>query len=705
MTSECNNCTQSLYKTVLVISGGSLLSALTITGNLLVLISFRINKQLRTVTNYFLLSLAIADFTIGFFSIPIFTTYTVTNTWSFNAFLCNIWLSVDYTMSNASVANLLLICFDRYFSITRPLTYRAKRTPRRAAIMICLGWTISFFIWTPWIFAWPYIDSSVIHPSNMKEPHCKLPFADKAAFSIPTAIAAFYLPVTLMCLLYYRIYRETVKRRKELHLLQAQHCNPSSWSTMSSSNNTNAVTNTTAHILNGRTTITFGNGNQQHQLSTSDQQTLELDTDAVSTNSQQVKLNNSLVITQDTDQQQRTCWKISCCSRCCENQQITLNDDDSSTDSQQQRPQIITSTSNENGKICLASGRSENIHETNTLNKNESSPTKSSLLYDPWVRRIDVCPSSTDEQRLFYNRNNTDTDYDTLSSNRLKNILIPETVIEECRSNLAKKSSSCIRRDLCSQKNNENITLLQKPNSKDVTTTWSHTDPVDGDGNDLKVKRKQRLHSSSDEDNESSSSLTDKDKDIEYVESRLRGQVSQQQQRHRQSKIKQQTSPDTSTYSLYNQPGNVTSSIIQQQKNKRLVAPTDSTSSCRQTKYLSTRPSPTTTTTTPYNEITPIDNNPINMCKSPSLIKLSQTDIRIDNKNEKNNNLKNPVNGSVKTTKRRVEKVKDQKAAKTLSAILLAFIITWLPYNTNIIISTIKPDIFAQGFPMYWERF
>ncbi|CAF4329024.1 unnamed protein product, partial [Adineta steineri] len=63
------------------------------------------------------------------------------------------------------------------------------------------------------------------------------------------------------------------------------------------------------------------------------------------------------------------------------------------------------------------------------------------------------------------------------------------------------------------------------------------------------------------------------------------------------------------------------------------------------------------------------------------------------------------TNGSVKTVKRRMEKVKDQKAAKTLSAILIAFIVTWLPYNTNIIISTIKPDIFSHGFPMYWERF
>lgn len=87
----------------------------------------------------------------------------------------------------------------------------------------------------------------------------------------------------------------------------------------------------------------------------------------------------------------------------------------------------------------------------------------------------------------------------------------------------------------------------------------------------------------------------------------------------------------------------------------------------------------------------------------------------------KGNNVRD---GSVKNVKNRAEKVKDQKAAKTLrfgrtksrkhvhridssyfSAILVAFIVTWLPYNTNIVISTIKPDIFENGFPMYWERF
>lgn len=112
------------------------LSVITVAGNVMVMISFKIDKQLQTISNYFLFSLAVADFTVGLVSMPLFTVYTIMGYWPLGAHLCDAWLALDYLASNASVLNLLIISFDRYFSVTRPLTYRAKRSPVKAGFMI-----------------------------------------------------------------------------------------------------------------------------------------------------------------------------------------------------------------------------------------------------------------------------------------------------------------------------------------------------------------------------------------------------------------------------------------------------------------------------------------------------------------------------------------------------------------------------------------
>ena len=98
----------SFWKSLTIIVS-LLASILTATSNLLVIYSFRINKKLRTTNNYFLLSLALADFTIGFVSMPIYTLYFTTDKWLLGPYVCDLWLCLDYTVSNASVANLLLI--------------------------------------------------------------------------------------------------------------------------------------------------------------------------------------------------------------------------------------------------------------------------------------------------------------------------------------------------------------------------------------------------------------------------------------------------------------------------------------------------------------------------------------------------------------------------------------------------------------------
>lgn len=208
----------SIFEMILIAIVAGLLSIVTVIGNIMVMISFKMDKQLQTISNYFLLSLAVADFSIGLISMPLFTMYLLIGTWPLGDFVCDSWLAFDYLNSNASVLNLLIISFDRYFSVTRPLTYRALRTTRRAAFMIASAWVISLMLWPPWIYAWPYIEGR----RTVKKNQCYIQFLETNSYvTFGTALAAFYVPVTVMCFLYWRIWRETKQRQKDLTHLQA----------------------------------------------------------------------------------------------------------------------------------------------------------------------------------------------------------------------------------------------------------------------------------------------------------------------------------------------------------------------------------------------------------------------------------------------------------------------------------------------------
>ncbi|KAM9356131.1 muscarinic acetylcholine receptor M5b [Pholidichthys leucotaenia] len=206
----------SLWEAIAIATVSAIVSLITIVGNVLVMLSFKVNSQLKTVNNYYLLSLAFADLIIGVLSMNLYTTYILMGYWSLGNIACDLWLAVDYVASNASVMNLLVISFDRYFSITRPLTYRAKRTPKRAAIMIGLAWLVSFILWAPPILCWQYF----VGERNVPEDQCQIQFLTEPVITFGTAIAAFYIPVSVMTILYWRIYKETEKRTKDLAELQ-----------------------------------------------------------------------------------------------------------------------------------------------------------------------------------------------------------------------------------------------------------------------------------------------------------------------------------------------------------------------------------------------------------------------------------------------------------------------------------------------------
>ena len=91
----------------------------------------------------------------------------------------------------------------RYFSVTRPLSYRARRTTKVAALMIVSAWGLSTVIWVPTINAWPYIEGK----PNLEEDSkmCFIQFVETNRFmSILCCMVAFYIPVSIMSGLYIR---------------------------------------------------------------------------------------------------------------------------------------------------------------------------------------------------------------------------------------------------------------------------------------------------------------------------------------------------------------------------------------------------------------------------------------------------------------------------------------------------------------------
>ncbi|XP_075872235.1 trace amine-associated receptor 13c-like [Nelusetta ayraudi] len=122
----------------------SSISVLTVVLNLLVIISISHFKQLHTPTNLLLLSLAVSDLLVGLLVMPTETLRFVESCWILGDLMCALSYIVSFTLTSASVGNMVLISIDRYVAICYPLQYPGTITRSRVQFCVCLCWACSF---------------------------------------------------------------------------------------------------------------------------------------------------------------------------------------------------------------------------------------------------------------------------------------------------------------------------------------------------------------------------------------------------------------------------------------------------------------------------------------------------------------------------------------------------------------------------------
>ncbi|XP_037705029.1 5-hydroxytryptamine receptor 2B [Choloepus didactylus] len=170
----------------------------TIGGNILVILAVSLEKKLQCATNYFLMSLAVADLLVGLFVMPIaLLTIMFEALWPLPLVLCPAWLFLDVLFSTASIMHLCAISVDRYIAIKKPIQANQYNSRATAFIKITVVWLISIGIAIP--IPIKGIDTDVGNPNIT----CVLTKDRFGNFMLFGSLAAFFMPLAIMIVTYF----------------------------------------------------------------------------------------------------------------------------------------------------------------------------------------------------------------------------------------------------------------------------------------------------------------------------------------------------------------------------------------------------------------------------------------------------------------------------------------------------------------------
>ncbi|CAF4354809.1 unnamed protein product [Rotaria sp. Silwood2] len=196
---------------IIIIIVCSLMCILTIVGNIVVILAVSLVRRLRTASNSIIVSLAVSDLLIGLFIMPLAIILEISSyRWIFGSIMCDIWTSVDVLLYPSGVLHILVLSIDRYSIINYSSKYTSMRRIILVLLMIVSVWIVSAFVSLPLIMSWGCPSENL----------CICQLNPTLAYQIFVAMILFYIPVTIILIIYIKIYRTAIDHRSSVQMSQ-----------------------------------------------------------------------------------------------------------------------------------------------------------------------------------------------------------------------------------------------------------------------------------------------------------------------------------------------------------------------------------------------------------------------------------------------------------------------------------------------------
>lgn len=184
-----------------------------------------------TVTNFYLLNLAISDFIYILF-IPFLLCTMLYERWLFGSVLCKIYFTFAYLCQCSTVYILVVLSVDRYLSVKYPLKVASFRSDKKARVIIFSIWMLSVLYVIPITLVTKIQNSTciIVWPEswNFTSGYTNLTIlADYYlpplyAFTIFTFTFNYLIPVSIIVILYSQILHKLSKIKNALKLSETK---------------------------------------------------------------------------------------------------------------------------------------------------------------------------------------------------------------------------------------------------------------------------------------------------------------------------------------------------------------------------------------------------------------------------------------------------------------------------------------------------